>query len=60
MTLHLNNFEFHSHRLVCAKFGGKWTSGSVEDDDENVKCLYKEVRTDRQMIRKADLSFKHR
>ena len=52
-------------RMLCAKFGWNWPSGSGEED-ENVKSLQTNRRTDRQtddgrqVIRKAHLSFQLR
>ena len=60
-------------RMLCAKFGWNWPSGSGEED-ENVKSLQTDGRTDRQtdgqtdrqtddgrqVIRKAHLSFQLR
>ena len=45
-------------RMLCAKFGWNWLSGSGEED-ENVKSLQTDRRRDdgRQVIRKAHLSF---
>ena len=48
-------------RMLCAKFGWNWPGGSGEED-ENVKSLQTDGRTDRQtdrrkVIRKANLSF---
>ena len=56
-------------RMLCAKFGWNWPSGSGEED-ENVKSLQTDGQTDRQtdgqtddgrqVIRKAHLSFQLR
>ena len=56
-------------RMLCAKFGWNWLSGSGEED-ENVKSLQTDGRTDRltdrqtdngrKVIRKAHLSFQLR
>ena len=52
----------HYPRMLCAKFGWNWPSGSWEED-ENVKSLLTDGNTDRwqtdwrQVIRKAHLSF---
>ena len=50
--------------MICAKFGWNMPSGSGEED-ENVKSLQTDGRTDRQtdvqqVIRKAHLSFQLR
>ena len=37
-ALHLNKFESRNPRMLCAKFGWNWPSGSGEED-ENVKSL---------------------
>ena len=37
-ALHLNKLESSSPRILCAKFGLNWPSGSREED-ENVKSL---------------------
>ena len=49
-------------RMLCAKFGWNWPSGSGEED-ENVKSLQMDRQTGRcrqQVIRKAHLSFQLR
>ena len=46
-ALHLNKLEFPLPRVLCAKFNWNWSSGSGEED-ENVKSLQTDGRTDRQ------------
>ena len=60
-ALHLNKIESPHPRLLCAKFGWNWPSGSGEED-ENVKSLQTDRQTGdgRQVIRKAHLSFQLR
>ena len=59
------NLNFLLPRMLCAKFGWDWLSGSGEED-KNVKSLQTDGRTDRrkddgrQVIRKAHLSFQLR
>ena len=59
------NLNLLHPRMLCAKFGWNWPSGSGEED-ENVKSLQTDGRTDRQtdagrqVIRKAHLSFQLR
>ena len=40
-------------RMLCAKFGWNWPSGS-EEEDENVKSLQTDGQTDRQTDRRTD------
>ena len=46
VALHLNKIESPHPRMLCAKFGWNWPSGSVED--ENVKSLQTDERMDEE------------
>ena len=46
------NLNFFYPSMTCAKFGSNWLSGSGEED-ENVKSLHTDIRTDGQTDRRT-------
>ena len=49
ISLHLKNLNSLHSRVICAKFGWNWLSGSGEED-ENVKSLRQQQRGRRQPL----------